>query len=241
MTDISYDWAASPRSHAGRATVEVARRKTTVGALSLGAAPRSAGTPYLVPLDALRPTQMAVGMRAVDAKRRKLESRGLKPKRIARFLEARPIPTVKGPANELFIVDHHHLGLALLRADVDRAFVSIIGDLSGLPRRRFWARMEAAGLLHPYDEMGRRVAPADLPSALAALRADPYRDLAWSVREAGGYEKSRVPFAEFHWANYFRALIEPARLKRDYEATVRRAMRLARRPGARGLPGFIGD
>src|SRR5262249_15226064 len=65
-----------------------------------------------VPLEELRPTQMAVGMRAVEAKREKVERRARSLRKLRRYLENRPIPAVRGPNDDLFIIDHHHLSLA---------------------------------------------------------------------------------------------------------------------------------
>jgi hypothetical protein len=193
-----------------------------------------------VPLEDLRPTQMAVGMRAVDAKREKVERRAKSSRKLRRFLEDRPIPAVRGPGDDLFIIDHHHLSLALLKSDVDEAFVNIVGDLSHLPRKRFLRRMTALGLLHAYDSHGRPVCPTKLPEALDELRGDPYRDLAWSVREAGGFEKTGRPYAEFRWADFFRTRIPRSTVRRDFDYAHDRAMWLARSREALRMPGYVG-
>ena len=191
-----------------------------------------------VPLEELRPTQSAVGMRAVAKKRARVEQRASESKRLEKFLGKRPIPSVLGPGGELFMIDHHHLGLALWQAEVESAFVFIIEDLSVLPVAAFWREMEAKGRLYPFDEAGRRIRPSRLPVRLGGLRADPYRDLAWSVREAGGYDKVARPYSEFEWADYFRGRITEAALARDYDAAVQRAVRLARKKTASRLPGY---
>lgn len=212
----------------------------------VGAPPRDEGRSsrkderLLLPIASLRPTQAAVGMRAVEVKRRKLERRLGRSKKILQYLGERPIPSVLGPGGELFIVDHHHLSLALLQAEVTEAFVQVIDDLSQLPRTAFWQQMEAAGRLHPFDEAGRRMLPSRLPRRLTALRHDPYRDLAWSVREAGAFEKSLEPYSEFRWAAFFRTRIAPHTLKQNYDAAVTKAIRLTRHADAAGLPGFVG-
>ena len=178
-------------------------------------------------------------MRAVAMKRRRIEKRLDKRSRFRRFLEDRPIPSVRGPGGQLFMVDHHHLGLALWQAEVETAFVHVIEDLSVLPVATFWRRMEHDGRAYPFDETGRRIAPSRLPRRLDALAEDGYRDLAWSVREAGGFMKSQVPFSEFAWANFFRARIPLSILARDFDLAHDKAMWLARSRDARALPGFI--
>ncbi|MDX2309507.1 MAG: ParB-like protein [Hyphomicrobium sp.] len=197
--------------------------------------------PILVPLDLIRPTQVAVGMKAVAAKREKVETRFAKPKKFRAFLEKRPIPAVLGPGDAFYIIDHHHLSLALWQSDVEEAFVRVVGDLSALRRPSFWRVMAETGWVHPFDEAGRKVCLSELPAALHALRPDPFRDLAWSVREEGGFEKSVAPYAEFQWAQHFRERIGVSSVRRTYERALERALRLARAADARHLPGFIGD
>ena len=67
----------------------------------------SAGTIALTTIASFRPTQGAVGMRAVARKRRKLENRVAKGRRVEKVLRARPIPTVLGPNGALYLVDCH--------------------------------------------------------------------------------------------------------------------------------------
>jgi hypothetical protein len=183
---------------------------------------------------------MAVGMRAVTYKRRRIEERYGR-KKLERVLSDRPIPTVRGPGGCLFIIDNHHFGLALWQAEVRTAFAQIIDDCSHLNPLTFYRRMEAKGRLYPFDERGERVAPSRLPTWLHALRHDPYRDLAWSVREAGGFRKVKVPYTEFLWADHFREHIPLSLVRRDYNASIARALKLASSPNARCLPGWIAN
>lgn len=196
--------------------------------------------PVLMPLDGLRPTQMAVGMRAVGAKRRKIERIADSRRKLRTFLEKRPVPAVLGPKERPYIIDHHHLSLALWQSDVDEVFVSLVADLSDLPKRAFLSAMAERGWLHAYDSSGREACPTRLPKAIHHLRPDPYRDLAWAVREAGGFEKTNTPFVEFRWANFFRDRIPEAMLSRDFDRAHKRAMRFARSSEAQHLPGSLG-
>ncbi|MFT3730761.1 MAG: ParB-like protein [Hyphomicrobium sp.] len=192
-----------------------------------------------VPLDELRPTQVTVGMRAVAAKQEKVERRARSHRKLRRYLEDRPIPAVRGPNDDLFIIDHHHLSLALLKSDVEEAFVTVVGDFSHLGRKRFLEKMTRLGLLHTYDSHGRPVPATKLPERLDELRSDPFRDLAWSVREAGGFEKIGKPYAEFRWADFFRTRISRSTVRRDFDYAHDRAMWLARSREAARLPGYI--
>lgn len=199
------------------------------------------GKPIFVPLDLLRPTQMAVGMRAVAAKREKVERRADKPRKMMHYLEKRPIPAVLGPNTGIYIIDHHHLSLALWLSDVSEVFVDIIDDLSRVSPPRFWNRMAADGRIHPYDSSGQNVQADQLPTHIRELASDPYRDLAWSVREAGGFAKTTTPYSEFRWAAYFRRNIAPSTVRRDFDLAHDQAMWLARSRCAARLPGFKGE
>jgi hypothetical protein len=79
-----------------------------------------------------------------------------------------------------------------------------------------------------------------LPSSLLGLKDDPYRSLAWAVREAGGFVKTDKPFTEFKWAEFFRPRIPMGSGEVAWEAAVQAAIRLAKSPAAAGLPGAVG-
>jgi hypothetical protein len=59
------------------------------------------------------------------------------------------------------------------------------------------------------------------------------------VRNAGGYRKTDIAFAEFLWADFFRHRVQIGPRPEDFEAAVREALPLAHRPAARHLPGFL--
>ncbi len=212
---------------------------STFPILSPATTPLSAAWSERVPLADIRPTQMAVGMRAVAAKRRKIERHTGNARKLRRYIEKRPVPAVLGPDDEFYIIDHHHLSLALWQSDVDEVLVRIVSDLSDLPKTTFLRAMATFGWLHPYDVNGQKICPTRLPKTLDKLRGDLYRDLAWSVREAGGFVKTGIPFSEFTWANFFRPRIPISLLSRDFERAHKRAMRIAHSPDARSLPGSL--
>ncbi|WP_334147411.1 ParB/Srx family N-terminal domain-containing protein [Hyphomicrobium sp.] len=204
-----------------------------------GAIAHSAAWSERVPLGDLRPTQVAVGMRAVEAKRRKIERCAGSARKLRRYVEKRPVPAVLGPDEEFYIIDHHHLSLALWQSAVDEVLVRIVGDMSDLPSHTFLKTMATFGWLHPYDADGRRICPTHLPATLDRLRPDLYRDLAWSVRKAGGFLKTAIPFGEFAWANFFRTHIPQRLIADDFERAHDRAMHLAHARAARHLPGSL--
>jgi hypothetical protein len=192
---------------------------------------------HSVLLTDLRPTQMAVGMRAVAHKQRKIRRRVHHTRRLQRMIDAHVVPAVIGPGDAYYIVDHHHWSLALLRAGGKRVSVAVIDDFSWLPDAAFWQRMSSRGWVHAFDIDGQAVDPRLLPTSLHDLGADPFRDLAWSVRRAGGFAKCPAPYLEFRWACFFRRHITVADLNDNFRTAHAKAMALACTTEARGLPG----
>lgn len=193
---------------------------------------------HTVAMADLRPTQMTVGLREVAAKRHEWRDR---PRDSAgRYLGTHMIPAVIGPHGRPWIVDHHHLALAMWLEGVEDVLVSVIARLDHLPKKRFLAFMDAHNWLHPYDAAGKRRDFDALPRRIEDLADDPYRSLAGAVRRAGGYAKSPTPYTEFLWADFFRDRIKPGRMESRFDSAVTRGIELARSPQASHLPGWAG-
>ncbi|MBV9260191.1 MAG: chromosome partitioning protein ParB [Pseudolabrys sp.] len=186
----------------------------------------------------LRPTQMTVGMREVKEKRKDLRGRGGKD--VRRFLGAHMIPVVLGPDKRCYLVDHHHLALALHDEGLRDVLVTVIGDLSMVRRSEFWTVMDHHGWVYPYDVQGRRRDFNRLPKTVSRLKDDPYRSVAGALRRAGGFAKNTTPFSEFLWADFFRGRIKSAVVRRDFDRAMKKAMKLAKSKDARYLPGWCG-
>ena len=186
----------------------------------------------------LRPTQMSVGLAEVAAKRSEWAQLGDKQRH--KQLRRQVFPAVLGPGKRCFILDHHHLGLALIEEGIRKVWVSLQDDLSWLPAGVFWRTMEFRAWAHPFDERGLRHDCGDIPARLTQLRDDPYRTLANRVHDAGGYAKPALPFAEFLWADFLRARIGAGPARRGLPLAVRTGVRLARSSAARYLPGWSG-
>lgn len=196
-----------------------------------------------VELQDLRPTQITVGGAEVAAKRAQWKQ--LKRKERERTLQAHWFPAVRGPGEEFFIVDHHHLGRALYEESVRRVWVMQLDDLREAQGQQFWRLMEFHRWAHPFDERGKRRGFSAIPADVSQLRDDPYRSLAGFVRKAGGYAKDAAPYAEFLWADYFRPLVadkalQPSACEVMPQAAIDKAVALARLPSARCLPGWTG-
>ncbi len=155
-------------------------------------------------------------------------------------LEQHVFPGVLGPESEYFIVDHHHLGIALIDEGVKEVKVAVLDDLSWLDTPIFWQTMEFRSWSHPYDRRGRRCDYRDMPRHLTQLKDDPYRSLAGLVRRAGGFAKDQEPFVEFLWADFFRRRVPLRAIKRQPRAATALGVKLARSSEARYLPGWSG-
>ena len=189
--------------------------------------------------DDLRPTQISVGLAEVEAKR--AEWRALKRKEREQRLASHWFPCVLGPRGRAYIVDHHHLGLALQREGVDRCFGVVLQDYAWLDAATFWRTMEFHQWVHPFDEQGVRRTMDEIPKRLGDLRDDPYRSLVGFVRGAGGFSKDATPYAEFLWADFFRSRLPLVRVMDERETALADALALAVSPVARYLPGWTGS
>jgi hypothetical protein len=189
-------------------------------------------------LTRLRPTQFSVGYAEVRLKTAQWKHLAKRQRKIE--LEQHLFPAVLGPSQAYFIIDHHHLGIALLEQGIDDVLLGVLDDLSWLELSVFWRTLEFRGWAHPYDHKGRRRDYRDMPRSLTELEDDPYRSLAGLVRGKGGFAKEALPFAEFLWADFFRTRVSARLILREPQRATREALRLARSNDARYLPGWTG-
>ena len=191
-----------------------------------------------VPIAELRPTQITVGMREVEGKCKQWRSHpdSKKPD----FLGRHMIPVVLGPKERYYVIDHHHLSLALYREGVKHIAAAVVADLRRLDSDAFFIYLDNRGWMHPYDADGRRRGFEDLPKRLVDLVDDPYRSLAGELRRRGGFAKDTTPFSEFLWADFLRRRIKRKLVQQDFAATLRAAMQLAKSEEANFLPGWCG-
>jgi hypothetical protein len=186
----------------------------------------------------LRPTQITVGMREVEEKRTRFRRQPMV--KVGKFLGGHMIPVIKGPKNNLYVIDHHHLALALHKERIPNVLVITVSDLSSLDMGSFWTVLDHRAWVHPYDAEGRRRSFRDLPKSVASLEDDPFRSLAGAVRRAGGFAKDTTPYAEFLWADFFRRRIKSKEVQKRFAPAVQRALVLAKSEDARYLPGWSG-
>ena len=100
-----------------------------------------------VPVADLVPTQMTVGMREVSFKRRRWRERSSR--QAADYLNKLRIPVVVGPNARQYLIDRHHLVLALRDEGIGEFTVSVVANLRALSFDEFWARLESkTGRIH---------------------------------------------------------------------------------------------
>jgi hypothetical protein len=191
-----------------------------------------------VAVASLRPTQITVGMREVNEKRKRWREH--KGSRKAEFLGRHMIPVIRGPKDRLYVIDHHHLARALLDEGQRDVAVSVVADLRSLDRFTFWSYLDNRAWCHPYDQNGARRGFDDIPASMSGLRDDPFRSLAGELRRLGGFSKETVPFSEFLWADFFRSRMKRKAVEKDFTDAMEKALKLAKSSEASYLPGWCG-
>ena len=198
-------------------------------------------TPILHPVEIkeLRPTQITVGMREVEAKRLRWREK-VGGKKGTKYLAKHTIPVIMGPKKHLYVLDHHHLARALHEEGVKNVFVTVVANLSSLEKEAFWIYLDHRAWLHPFDAQGSRRGYTDIPKSVADLVDDPFRSLAGGLRRIGGFAKDTTVFSEFLWADALRRRMKRKVLDDDFEHALEAAMQFAKSREADYLPGWCG-
>lgn len=191
-----------------------------------------------VAITALRPTQVTVGMREVETKRKSWERHAEGKK--ADFLGRHLIPVVQGPGARHYVIDHHHLALALHREGVRDVAITVVADLHRLEEDAFWVYLDNRGWMHPFDAKGRRCHYSAIPKKITGLVDDPFRSLAGELRRIGGFAKDTTPFSEFLWADFLRRRLKRKLVETDFDKALGKAVKLAKSEEADYLPGWCG-
>jgi hypothetical protein len=150
------------------------------------------------------------------------------------------MPVVLGPKQRHFIIDHHHLALALHEEGLEEVAVTVVANLSRLEADAFWFVMDNRDWMHPFDAKGSRRHYSDIPKAVADMVDDPFRSLAGELRRAGGFAKDTTPYSEFLWADFLRRRVKRKLVEGDFERAVEKALQLAKSMDADYLPGWCG-
>jgi len=198
----------------------------------------SKSLPTGVPIGELRPTQMTVGFREVEIKRRQWRDAD-QGARVA-LLRSHVIPAVIGPKGRHFIVDHHHFAKALLEEKAGLVAVYVLADLEPLAKEEFWTFLDNSDWCHAYDADGKRCELSAIPKHLTDLADDPFRSLVGELIRAGGCAKSNQPFFEFLWADFLRRRLKRQLVEHEFATALVEALKLAKGAEARSLPGWSG-
>ena len=186
----------------------------------------------------LRPTQIAVGMREVLAKRKRWRETGAK--KGGKFLGKHVMPVILGPKHRHYVIDHHHLARALHDEGVKDVAVTVVANLGDLDGDAFWTVLDNRSWMHPFDAEGRRRHYRDIPKSVMGLVDDPLRSLAGELRRAGGFAKDTTPFSEFLWADFLRRRMKRKAVDADFDRAIEKALALAKSTEAGYLPGWCG-
>lgn len=180
----------------------------------------------------IRPTQFGVGM--VDVRAKREEFRQGK-KHAKNYLKENRAKIVIGPGGKYYLIDRHHLTRAAYMEGRAETYAEIVDNLAHMDEVKFWKTMEERRWVRLSDETGKARKLAELPRHIKDLKDDPYRSLAWVIRQSDAFRKTEIPFAEFEWADYFRKRIpiEPGK----WDEAVKEAIRLATMQGTKHLPG----
>jgi hypothetical protein len=185
----------------------------------------------------LKPTQFSLGMKEVEVKINKLKSQ--KDKEIEEYLKTHPVPVVIGPGGELYLIDHHHLARACWEQGIHKMFIEVKADCSKEDMDGFWQVMMKNNWTYLFDQFGNGPhKTTQLPLDIRCLGDDPYRSLAWAVREAGGFDKCEAPFSEFRWAEYFRKKIDLINNDDGFVKAIKLAHKFCESTDASHLPGY---
>jgi hypothetical protein len=191
-----------------------------------------------VPLEQLGPTQMTVGFKEVDAKRKSWSKLDAKDRKKAMGEEF--FPAVRGPGKKYFVLDRHHAALALSHEKAECVQVGLVRDLSALSPGDFWIFLDHYNWMHCYDARGKRRPLDKVPKRFEEMEDDPYRSLAGDLRDEGGYSKVDLPFLEFLWANHLRQKVPRRLLKDDPKEALSKALKIAASKKSSFLPGWCG-
>lgn len=226
---------------------------------------------YKLKVKDLSPTQFAVGKAEIEVRAGRMRKKLKKdPGKLHDYLRVRPIPVVVR-GDKFYLVDHHHLVRGLYDVEHESrggkicVYVKVLANAGSLEEVYFWKTMHERNMVYLFDHGGAGPQPPQtLPKHIKDLAFDPYRSLAWIVREQHGYIKNNAPFSEFKWANFFRnrVLLDQdilagkhtfddfafevdehgnLELTDDGREVIDEVMYLAASDEARGLPGYRGN
>lgn len=204
------------------------------------------GSKCQVRLDQVHPTQFTVGYLAIEDKREKIESLANDGEKLEEYLAKKDAPAIIGPDKRFHIIDRHHTSSGLLGAEIEESrkllTIKIIDDFSNRSFDSFYRYMKKNKYVYLYKKGVGPLNPTQLPRSLNEMIDDPFRSLAWAVREAGGFLKEDIPYLEFFWADFLRTKLHlNDSSMSSINQVLNKAIKIARSKEASHLPGRIGQ
>lgn len=193
-----------------------------------------------VPLRALQPTQLCVGMAEIRSRQLDFAQDSSKERR--RYLKRKPTPLVRSASGELWMVDRHHRLRALMELDPEAtAFGYVVLQLQVAERHAVLQELHQRGWLYLYDGRGLGpLHPTALPTSLSGTQDDPYRSLVWKLKREGLVEAAPlIPFHEFRWGAWLRSRNLPHFSSDRLDPALPAARALVRSQAASHLAGWI--
>jgi hypothetical protein len=194
-----------------------------------------------IPIAALRPTQLCVGLAEVRSRQADFQAENRKERQ--QYLGSKPVPLVRGGDGGLWMVDRHHRLRALLELLPEAtAFGYVALNLPSLDADAVLAELHQRGWLYLYDGRGLGpLAPKALPNSLLELQDDPYRSLVWKLKREGVVQAAPlIPFHEFRWGAWLRSRPLPPFSSERLEPALPMARALACSAAAAHLAGWTG-
>jgi hypothetical protein len=204
-------------------------------------APKPGSALVEVPIAALRPTQLCVGLAEVRSRLRDFSAENARERRS--YLGSKPVPLVRNRCGDVWMVDRHHRLRALIEMEpAATAFGYLVLDLDTDDRQDVLEALHRRGWLYLYDGRGLGpLPPSALPEQLTGLQDDPYRSLVWKLKQEGVLAAAPlIPFHEFRWGAWLRSRPLPPFSSEQLEPALPRARALARSSAASHLAGWRG-
>ena len=189
----------------------------------------------------LRPTQFVLGMKEIEYKVETIAKFSKKEWELYR--DDHVIPVVKGPRKQIYMIDHHHFARACWELGLKDFKIEVKKDLTTYSPQQFWNFMIRKEWTYLHDQFGMGPhSPEALPADVRCMADDPYRSLAWTVREEKGFNKAdEIPFFEFRWAAFYRQNLGlTLHSKSDFSQAIQAAKKISRSKDAAHLPGYCG-
>lgn len=175
-------------------------------------------------LSQLAPTQMNIGMLAIEHRSSKILKESRK-NELKDYIDKRKAPAIKGPNGKYYILDRHHLAASLyyspISYDQKRVLIQLKDDRSQMTQKRFLDWMDKKNYLYLKDN-GKEKRPEELPTEISKLTNDSYRGLIWLAIKTNYIHKPKdaSPFFEFNLMEKVRSNIDLSevrpRVRKDY-------------------------